>query len=106
MAELTKLIKHSRRRWRSSGHAASGADANMESTIRKRSIHIRGQKTSISLENEFWDAFREIAEAQDARPTDAINLIDRERSAGTNLSSAIRLFMLDYFRSRRRSGPE
>jgi predicted DNA-binding ribbon-helix-helix protein len=66
--------------------------------MRKRSIHLRGQKTSVSLEDEFWSAFHEIAAARNERLVDLINAIDRERPQGINLSSAIRLFVLRYFR--------
>ena len=67
--------------------------------MRKRSIHLRGQKTSVSLEDEFWSAFHEIAKARDERAVDLINAIDRQRPQGVNLSSAIRLFVLRYFRA-------
>jgi predicted DNA-binding ribbon-helix-helix protein len=69
------------------------------SRVRKRSIHLRGQKTSVSLEDEFWSAFHEIAVARSERVVDLINAIDRERPSGVNLSSAIRLFVLRYFRA-------
>jgi predicted DNA-binding ribbon-helix-helix protein len=52
------------------------------SAVRKRSIHLHGQKTSISLEDEFWDALREISEAKGERLPDTINAIDRSRSDG------------------------
>jgi len=67
--------------------------------MRKRSIHLRGQKTSVTLEDEFWNAFHEIAKARNERAVDLINAIDRERPRGVNLSSAIRLFVLRYFRT-------
>jgi predicted DNA-binding ribbon-helix-helix protein len=69
------------------------------SRMRKRSIHLRGQKTSVSLEDEFWIAFHEIALARNERVVDLINAIDRERPSGVNLSSAIRLFVLRYFKA-------
>jgi predicted DNA-binding ribbon-helix-helix protein len=68
------------------------------SRVRKRSIHLRGQKTSVSLEDEFWNAFHEIAKVRDERVPDLINAIDRQRPPGVNLSSAIRLFVLRTFR--------
>ena len=69
------------------------------SRIRKRSIHLRGQKTSVTLEDEFWSAFHEIAEARSERVVDLIDAIDRQRPQGINLSSAIRLFVLRHFRA-------
>jgi predicted DNA-binding ribbon-helix-helix protein len=73
-------------------------DDNMESCVRKRSIHLRGQKTSVSLEDEFWDALKEISAAKGERVPDTINAIDQSR---LNLSSAIRLFVLRHFRPHR-----
>jgi predicted DNA-binding ribbon-helix-helix protein len=69
-----------------------------ESRVRKRSIDLHGQKTSTSLEDEFWRAFREIAATQNEPVSSLITAIDRERPHGTNLSSAIRLFVLRHFR--------
>lgn len=66
--------------------------------IAKRSIVIAGQHTSISLENAFWEALKEIAAARQASPSDLVTAIDAERQNG-NLSSAIRLFILEYYLS-------
>jgi predicted DNA-binding ribbon-helix-helix protein len=54
------------------------------------------------MEDAFWDAFKEIAAAQRTTIGRLIATIDSERRKGygTNLSSAIRLFILDYYRSR------
>jgi predicted DNA-binding ribbon-helix-helix protein len=71
------------------------------SGLRKRSIHLHGQKTSVSLEEEFWDAFRQIAAARGVRLADLINTIAGERPQGANLSSAIRLFVLRHFQASR-----
>jgi predicted DNA-binding ribbon-helix-helix protein len=68
------------------------------SEVRKRSIHLGGRKTSISLEDEFWRAFRQIAAARNERVPDLITAIERQRPQGVNLSSAIRLFVLRYYR--------
>jgi predicted DNA-binding ribbon-helix-helix protein len=68
------------------------------SGVRKRSIHLGGKKTSISLEDEFWSAFREIAALRNERMVDLINAVDGQRPKGLNLSSAIRLFVLHHFR--------
>jgi predicted DNA-binding ribbon-helix-helix protein len=66
----------------------------MKSTIRKRSLQIAGHKTSVSLENEFWSALKEIARDEGVNVFDLATRIDRERTAvsKSNLSSAIRLF--------------
>ena len=69
-------------------------DTLMKSTIVKRSVVIAGHKTSVSLEDAFWRALREIARAQHATLSNTIAEIDRARKEG-NLSSAIRLFVLD-----------
>ena len=66
----------------------------MKSLIIKRSVVIAGHKTSVSLEDAFWRALREIARAQHATLSNTIAEIDRARKEG-NLSSAIRLFVLD-----------
>jgi predicted DNA-binding ribbon-helix-helix protein len=71
----------------------------MSSTVRKRSIHLHGQKTSISLEAEFWHALREISAATGKPVPATINDIDRSRPEGFNLSSAIRLFVLRHFKN-------
>ena len=69
----------------------------MKSVVIKRSILINGRKTSVSLENEFWDALREIAgPGKFALPT-LVGQIDRERN-NINLSSAIRVFVFTYVR--------
>lgn len=60
--------------------------------LRKRSVLIAGHPTSVSVEDEFWSALKEIAEAQGVSLNRLIAEIDRER--GTNLSSAVRLFVL------------
>ena len=70
----------------------------MKSPVVKRSIVIAGHKTSVSLEDAFWDALKEIAAQRNATLSDLVASIDSSRTQG-NLSSAIRLFVLDYFRS-------
>ena len=65
----------------------------------KRSITIAGHRTSISLEEPFWQALAEIAAAKRMSLAGLVVEIDRTRPAEVNLSSAIRLFVLDWFRS-------
>jgi predicted DNA-binding ribbon-helix-helix protein len=67
----------------------------MESRVTKRSIVLAGRKTSITLEDEFWTALREIASARDLTLTALLGSIDSGRTG--NLSSAIRLFVLKQY---------
>ena len=69
----------------------------MTSPVVKRSIVIAGHKTSVSLEDAFWQGLKEIAEERDLTLSDLVATIDTGRHQG-NLSSAIRLFVLDHFR--------
>jgi predicted DNA-binding ribbon-helix-helix protein len=69
----------------------------MKSPVVKRSIVIAGHKTSVSLEDAFWTGLKEIAAKRDLTLSDMVAAIDQERRHG-NLSSAIRLFVLDYYR--------
>jgi predicted DNA-binding ribbon-helix-helix protein len=70
----------------------------MKSAIVKRSVVIAGQKTSVSLEDSFWSALKEVAREQKMPLRELITGIDAQRSVG-NLSSALRLFVLDHFRA-------
>ena len=63
----------------------------------KRSIVLIGKKTSVSLEQEFWEALREIASAQKAKLSTLVGHIDQGQN-GNNLSSAIRVFVFNYLR--------
>jgi predicted DNA-binding ribbon-helix-helix protein len=67
----------------------------------KRSITVAGHRTSISLEEPFWQALSDIAAVKRMSLAGVVVEIDRERPAGVNLSSAVRLFVLDWFRSAR-----
>ena len=70
----------------------------MKSLIAKRSIIIDGHKTSVSLEDAFWSDLKKIADVQQATLSALVAEIDRTRKYG-NLSSAIRLFVLEHFRN-------
>jgi predicted DNA-binding ribbon-helix-helix protein len=76
-----------------------------KSQVVKRAIRLDGHKTSVSLEDAFWNGLTEIAAAQGTFVAQLIATIDSERRKRhhTNLSSAIRLFVLDYYRSRCKS---
>ncbi|MCC6776060.1 MAG: ribbon-helix-helix domain-containing protein [Hyphomicrobiales bacterium] len=71
----------------------------MKSPVVKRSIVIGGHKTSVSLEDAFWTGLKEIALGRNMTLSELVATIDTERQHG-NLSSAIRLFVLDYYRTR------
>jgi predicted DNA-binding ribbon-helix-helix protein len=70
----------------------------MKSPVVKRSIVIAGHKTSVSLEDAFWKGLKEIAGARDLNLSEMVAAIDAGRAQG-NLSSAIRLFVLDHYRA-------
>ena len=70
----------------------------MQSAIVKRSIVIAGHKTSVSMENAFWNALKEIGRSHEMALSTLVTGIDTSRQNG-NLSSAIRLFVLDHFRT-------
>ena len=70
----------------------------MKSPVVKRSIVIAGHKTSVSLEDAFWKSLKEIAGSRNTTLSDLVASIDTGRHDG-NLSSAIRLFVLDHYRS-------
>lgn len=70
----------------------------MKSQVVKRSIVIAGHKTSVSLEDAFWTGLKDIAGSRQMTLSDIVASIDSSRRHG-NLSSAIRLFVLDHYRS-------
>jgi predicted DNA-binding ribbon-helix-helix protein len=71
----------------------------MKSPVVKRSIVIAGHKTSVSLEDAFWRGLKEIANSRHMTLSDLVGSIDSERKHG-NLSSAIRLFVLNHYQAR------
>ena len=70
----------------------------MKSPVVKRSIVIAGHKTSVSLEDAFWKGLKDIANGRELTLSDLVASIDTDRHHG-NLSSAIRLFVLDHYRT-------
>jgi predicted DNA-binding ribbon-helix-helix protein len=72
-----------------------------KSLVLKRSIVIANHKTSVSLEDKFWDSLKEIAAERDMTLAELVAAIDGNREHG-NLSSAIRLFVLGVYRDQRR----
>jgi predicted DNA-binding ribbon-helix-helix protein len=75
----------------------AAARTSMKSQVVKRSVVIAGHKTSVSLEDAFWGALKDIASARGIRLREMVETIDSHRQHG-NLSSAIRLFVLDHYR--------
>jgi predicted DNA-binding ribbon-helix-helix protein len=70
------------------------------SPVVKRSIKFAGRKTSITLEDAFWKALKEIAAKRNIPVADLVARIDKQRQQRQhgNLSSVLRLFILDYYR--------
>ena len=71
----------------------------MRSSISKRSVVIGGHKTSVSLEDAFWSDLKKIAHTEEATLSELIAKIDESRQQG-NLSSAIRLYVLEHIRTK------
>lgn len=65
----------------------------MSAGVSKRSVRIAGHRTSVSLEDPFWAALRDIAAGRNESVQGLIGAIDEGRGA-QNLSSAIRVFVL------------
>jgi predicted DNA-binding ribbon-helix-helix protein len=68
------------------------------SPVIKRTIQVKGRKTSASLEHEFWTALKEIACKQGVTLSELATAIDEKRQHN-NLSSAIRLFVLEFYQA-------
>jgi predicted DNA-binding ribbon-helix-helix protein len=68
------------------------------SLVRKRSVSIRGHRTSFSLENAFYDIILSIAEEREVTLASLIAEIDESRDRDSNLSSALRIYALDWVR--------
>ncbi|MEQ8332297.1 ribbon-helix-helix domain-containing protein [Nisaea sp.] len=81
--------------------AAPGGDP---ARIRKRTVTVSGHVTSVSLEQAFWEALKEIAAARDLSINMLVSEIDAARSG--NLSSALRVFVLSDLQGRKPSVPE
>jgi predicted DNA-binding ribbon-helix-helix protein len=73
--------------------------------MKRHTVFLDGRSTSVSVEDEFWKALAEIAESRQQPVKHLIEGIERERQIG-NLSSAIRVFVLQFYKDqfdRRRS---
>ena len=69
----------------------------MKSMITKRSVMVKNHKTGVTLEDDFWQALHEIARLRRVSLSRLISSIDADREFA-NLSSAIRLFILKFFK--------
>jgi predicted DNA-binding ribbon-helix-helix protein len=74
----------------------------MKSFVTKRSIKVNGHKTSVSLEESFWDALREVADKERTSVAKLVGQIENNRTT-INLSGAIRIFLLQHFMEKFRS---
>src|ERR1051326_3497220 len=83
--------------------SAGNGGRSMKSPVVKRSIVIAGHKTSVSREDAFWKGLKEIASGRNMTLSDLVASIDGGRRQG-NLSSAIRLFVLDHYRMQAAGG--
>jgi predicted DNA-binding ribbon-helix-helix protein len=72
-------------------------DVMKKSLVIKRSIVVGGHKTSVSLEDDFWGALKEIALRHRVTLSDLVGSLDSQRQHG-NLSSTVRLFVLNHYR--------
>jgi predicted DNA-binding ribbon-helix-helix protein len=72
----------------------------MKSPAVQRTVYIDGRKTCVCLEDAFWSTLKEIAHAQGATVSQMVTEIDKSRQEG-NLSTAIRLFVLDRVRTKK-----
>jgi predicted DNA-binding ribbon-helix-helix protein len=65
----------------------------------KRSLTLCGHRTSVSLEHEFWRAFRDIAKSQSKAINELAAEIDAERGLESGLASAIRVYVLQHYQN-------
>lgn len=66
---------------------------------KKRSLTLRGHRTSVSLEDPFWQALRDIAQEKSTSINALAAEIDASRDLEAGLASAIRLYVLDHYRT-------
>lgn len=68
--------------------------------MNKRSVSIRGHRTSFSLEDEFWNELKAIANGRGISVAQLVTQVDLRRNEEENLSSALRLFVLRHLKSK------
>jgi predicted DNA-binding ribbon-helix-helix protein len=83
--------------------AKLGPDGTPPQPVVKRSVTIDGHRTSVSVEGPFWQAVRDIAAERGLRVAELLAEIDHARRPGSNLSSSIRIYALDWYRKKRGS---
>ncbi len=66
------------------------------SRLKKHSVLLQGHATSVTIEDPFWSGLKEIAKVQNISMNTLISAIDDQREG--NLSSALRLFVLKYYK--------
>jgi predicted DNA-binding ribbon-helix-helix protein len=71
----------------------------------KRSLTVAGHRTSISIEEPFWDGLTEMASARKTSLAAVVAQIDRTRPEGTNLSAAVRIAVLAWYRRKAATPP-
>jgi predicted DNA-binding ribbon-helix-helix protein len=71
----------------------------------KRSLTVAGHRTSISIEEPFWDGLAEMASARKTSLAAVVAQIDRTRPEGTNLSAAVRIAVLAWYRRKSATPP-
>ena len=76
----------------------------MKSLIIKRSLKLSDRTTSIGVEDDLWSSLREIAKARQQTLSHLVSSIDAERKHA-NLSSAVRLFVLGFYRNQLAAQP-
>jgi predicted DNA-binding ribbon-helix-helix protein len=70
----------------------------MNSVMVRRGVYVAGHKTSVSVEDEFWEGLVETAKERGVSPSELITSINANRGHA-NLSSAVRLFVLNHYRT-------
>ena len=69
----------------------------LKSLVVQQSVDINGRHTSVTLEGAFWSSLKEIASVQNISAAALVSKIDKNREA-TNLSSALRVYIIEYYR--------
>lgn len=83
---------------------SSGDDQELLARPVKRSFTIKGHRTSISMEAQFWQALQQAAALENTSLAGLVATIDKSRG-DAGLSSAVRVWILDYYRNQALSGP-
>ncbi len=96
-SQSSKLVRIATEGEQGTKPRADRQEMELKSAIVKRSIELNGHKTSVSLEDEFWLSLRQIAILKNVTLPVLLQSIDRARE-GANLSSAIRVYVLNHYR--------